>query len=99
MCRHCRRVFGAKNALFQPRRQDGLLAAAAQHLLGGTIMGTSAENSVINSYGQSHEIANLYVAGCGIFPIESSANPTFTLNALSLRGRRAACGQLGEHRG
>jgi len=26
------------------------------------------------------------VAGCGIFPIESSANPTFTLNALSLRG-------------
>jgi choline dehydrogenase-like flavoprotein len=62
-------------------------------------MGTSAENSVINSYGQTHEIANLYVAGCGIFPIESSANPTFTLNALSLRGRRAACGQLGEHRG
>jgi choline dehydrogenase-like flavoprotein len=29
---------------------------------------------------------NLYVAGCGIFPTESSANPTFTLNALSLRG-------------
>jgi hypothetical protein len=27
-----------------------------------------------------------YVAGCGIFPTESSANPTFTLNALSLRG-------------
>ena len=40
----------------------------------------------MNSYGQAHELANLYVAGCGIFPTESSANPTFTLNALSLRG-------------
>jgi choline dehydrogenase-like flavoprotein len=59
---------------------------APQHLLGGTIMGKSAADSVVNSYGQSHELANLYVAGCGIFPTESSSNPTFTLNALSLRG-------------
>jgi choline dehydrogenase-like flavoprotein len=55
---------------------------APQHLLGGTIMGTSASNSVVNSYGQTHELVNLYVAGCGIFPTESSVNPTFTLNAL-----------------
>jgi choline dehydrogenase-like flavoprotein len=57
-----------------------------QHLLGGTIMGNDANDSVVNSYGQSHELPNLYVAGCGIFPTESSANPTFTLNALSFRG-------------
>jgi choline dehydrogenase-like flavoprotein len=57
-----------------------------QHLLGGTIMGKSANDSVVNSYGQSHELVNLYVAGCGIFPTESSSNPTFTLHALSLRG-------------
>jgi choline dehydrogenase-like flavoprotein len=61
-------------------------AIGPQHLLGGTIMGRSASDSVVNSYGQSHELANLYVAGCGIFPTESSANPTFTLNALALRG-------------
>jgi choline dehydrogenase-like flavoprotein len=48
---------------------------APQHLLGGTIMGRSASNSVVNSYGQTHELVNLYVAGCGIFPTESSANP------------------------
>jgi choline dehydrogenase-like flavoprotein len=41
---------------------------------------------VVNSFGQTHELANLYVAGCGIFPTESASNPTFTLNALSLRG-------------
>jgi choline dehydrogenase-like flavoprotein len=61
-------------------------AIGPQHLLGGTIMGKSASDSVVNSYGQSHELPNLYVAGCGIFPTESSANPTFTLNALSFRG-------------
>jgi len=66
-----------------------------QHLLGGTIMGAAAENSVVNSYGQSHELPNLYVAGCGIFPTESAANPTFTLNALSLRGAEQLAGAWG----
>src|SRR5262249_57770552 len=33
------------------------------HLMGGTIMGTGAGNSVTNSYGQMHEIQNLYVPG------------------------------------
>ena len=66
-----------------------------QHLLGGTIMGTAAENSVVNSYGQSHDLPNLYVAGCGIFPTESAANPTFTLNALSLRGAEQLTGAWG----
>jgi len=61
-------------------------AIGPQHLLGGTVMGKSANDSVVDSFGQTHELANLYVAGCGIFPTESSANPTFTLNALSLRG-------------
>jgi choline dehydrogenase-like flavoprotein len=56
------------------------------HLFGGTIMGTEAGNSVVNSFGQAHEIANLYVAGPGIFPTEGASNPTFTIFALSLRG-------------
>jgi choline dehydrogenase-like flavoprotein len=41
---------------------------------------------VFSSYGHAHELANLYVAGCSIFPTESAQNPTYTLNALSLRG-------------
>ena len=56
------------------------------HLMGGTIMGTSAENSVANSYGQTHEISNLYVAGPGIFATGGASNPTYTIFALSLRG-------------
>jgi choline dehydrogenase-like flavoprotein len=33
------------------------------HLMDGTIMGTGPDDSVVNSYGQSHEIPNLWVAG------------------------------------
>jgi choline dehydrogenase-like flavoprotein len=56
------------------------------HLMGGTIMGTNAGNSVTNSYGQTHDIANLYVAGPGIFATAGASNPTYTIFALSLRG-------------
>ena len=56
------------------------------HLIGGTIMGTAAGNSVVNSYGQTHEIPNLYVAGPGIFATRGASNPTYTIFALSLRG-------------
>ncbi len=48
--------------------------------------GQERERFVVNSYGQSHELANPSVAGGGIFPTIGPANPTFTLNALSLRG-------------
>jgi len=56
------------------------------HLMGGTIMGANAGDSVTNSYGQTHEIANLYIAGPGIFATAGASNPTYTIFALSLRG-------------
>lgn len=56
------------------------------HLHGGTIMGTNAGNSVTDSYGQTHEVPNLWIAGPGIFPTEGASNPTYTILALSLRG-------------
>jgi choline dehydrogenase-like flavoprotein len=56
------------------------------HLHGGAIMGTDASNSVTNSFGQTHEIANLWMAGPCIFPTEGASNPTYTIFAVSLRG-------------
>jgi choline dehydrogenase-like flavoprotein len=56
------------------------------HLMGGTIMGANAGSSVTNSYGQTHDIPNLYVAGPGIFATAGASNPTYTILALSLRG-------------
>jgi choline dehydrogenase-like flavoprotein len=56
------------------------------HLLGGTIMGTGADNAVVNSFGRTHEIPNLYIAGPGIFATSGASNPTYAIFALSLRG-------------
>jgi choline dehydrogenase-like flavoprotein len=56
------------------------------HLMGGTIMGKTAGDSVADSFGQTHEIGNLWIAGPGIFPTSGAPNPTYTILALSLRG-------------
>ena len=58
---------------------------AQMHSFGGTIMGDSAQDSVVNSYGQTHDVANLFIAGTGLFPTTGAVNPTFTLSALALR--------------
>lgn len=55
------------------------------HILGGTIMGTTRDNSVTNRYGQCHDIPNLFIAGTGLFPSSGAVNPTFTLHALGLQ--------------
>jgi choline dehydrogenase-like flavoprotein len=63
--------------------------------MGGTIMGTGAGNSITNSFGQTHELPNLYCAGPGIFPTSAAVNPTYTIFALSLRGAEQLAGNWG----
>ncbi len=43
---------------------------------------------MVNSYGQTHEIANLNIAGPGLVPTSGASNPTYTILALSLRGAK-----------
>jgi choline dehydrogenase-like flavoprotein len=56
------------------------------HLMGGTIMGKSAADSVVDSHGRTHDVPNLWIAGPGIFATSGASNPTYTIFALSLRG-------------
>ena len=69
------------------------------HLHGGAIMGTDASNSVTNSFGQTHEVANLWMAGPCIFPTEGASNPTYTIFAVSLRGAEHLAEHWGERGG
>jgi choline dehydrogenase-like flavoprotein len=57
----------------------------SHHMLGGTIMGVDPKNSVVDSFGRSHDVTNLFTVGPNLFPTISHANPTFTLHALALR--------------
>lgn len=58
---------------------------AGMHIISGTIMGDDPRSSVTNSYGQAHDIANLVIAGSGLFPTSGGVNPTFTIHALTAR--------------
>jgi choline dehydrogenase-like flavoprotein len=58
---------------------------ATMHIIGGTIMGENPRFSVTNSYGQCHDMANLVIAGPGLFPGSAGVNPTYTIHALTAR--------------
>lgn len=55
------------------------------HLMGGAIMGQEASASVTNSFGQTHDVPNLFVAGPSLFPTGGAVNPTLTIYALAQR--------------
>lgn len=58
---------------------------ATAHMMGGTIMGEDARKSVADSYGRTHDVANLFISGSGLFPTSGASNPTFTIAALTDR--------------
>jgi gluconate 2-dehydrogenase alpha chain len=55
------------------------------HIQGGTIMGASPENSVLNPWLQHWQMPNLFVLGASAMPQNPSGNPTLTLIALTMR--------------
>ena len=57
----------------------------AGHLLGGTVMGDDPADSVTDGFGRVHGIANLVVAGAGLFPTAGGVSPTLTVLALAER--------------
>jgi gluconate 2-dehydrogenase alpha chain len=57
--------------------------APGAHHEGGTRMGSDAGTSVVNKYGQTWDISNLFVIGSSTFPSMSGFNPTLTIEALA----------------
>jgi gluconate 2-dehydrogenase alpha chain len=57
--------------------------APGAHHEGGTRMGSDPKASVVNRYGQSWDIPNLFVVGSSTFPTMSGFNPTLTIQALA----------------
>jgi len=55
------------------------------HLIGGTIMGADPKASVCDSFGCTHDVPNLVLAGSGLFPAGSGTSPTYTLYAVAER--------------
>jgi choline dehydrogenase-like flavoprotein len=65
---------------------DGpLYRGASIHEVGTSRMGDDPKTSVVNSFGQSHDVKNLYVTDASIFCSATHKNPTLTILALSAR--------------
>jgi len=55
------------------------------HEVGTTRMGASPQDSVVNQYGQSWSVKNLFITDGGVFASSPHKNPTLTILALSWR--------------
>ena len=74
------RAMGAHQVWRAPVSPAG---APGAHHEGGTRMGNDPKTSVVNRYGQSWDIPNLFVIGSSTFPSMSGFNPTLTIQALA----------------
>jgi choline dehydrogenase-like flavoprotein len=54
------------------------------HLLGTARMGTDPTKSVVNEWGRSHDVKNLFIIDGSIFVTAGAVNPTTTIQALAL---------------
>jgi choline dehydrogenase-like flavoprotein len=55
------------------------------HLVGAARMGADPATSVVDKFGRTHDIANLFVCDGSILPTQGSANPGLTIQALAAR--------------
>ena len=55
------------------------------HHMGGTRIGESSKNSVVNTNLKLHNSKNLFITGSSVFTTGGYANPTYTIVKLSLR--------------
>jgi len=47
-------------------------------------MGTDAERSVVNEWGRSHDVKNLFIVDGSVFVTSGGVNPTSTIQAIAL---------------
>lgn len=67
-----------KSYAFGPVRETGW------HLMGTARMGDDPSSSVVNKFGRSHDVPNLYIADSSVFVTSGAVNPTSTLQAVAL---------------
>jgi quinoprotein glucose dehydrogenase len=60
-------------------------------------MGTNPNDSVCDSYGQTHDHENLFVVGSPTLPSAGCTNGTLTFVALTLRSAEKIAAQLPKH--
>jgi choline dehydrogenase-like flavoprotein len=63
---------------------DAPLPPAGWHLMGTARMGTDSKRSVVNEWGRSYDVKNLFIVDGSVFVTSGGVNPTNTIQAWSL---------------
>jgi choline dehydrogenase-like flavoprotein len=81
-------AMGQADALYKSigaRRTIHRLSFPSTHNMGTNRMSDNPSAGVVNHYGQSHDVRNLFVSDGSQFTSSSSENPTLTIVALAMR--------------
>jgi choline dehydrogenase-like flavoprotein len=82
------RDFGRKKTeevMWAAGAQEVVQEARFAHLVGAARMGKDPATSVVDAFGRTHDIANLFICDGSILPTQGSANPGLTIQALAAR--------------
>lgn len=75
--------------------REGVTVAAA-HNMGTCRMSEDPKRGVVDRFGRSHRIGNLFVSDGSVFPTSGCENPTLTIVALAIRQARHIAEQLAQ---
>jgi len=67
------------------------------HNLGTNRMSENPRDGVVNKWGQSHDIPNLFVSDGSQFTTGGAENPTLTIVALAIRQAEYIAKQMGQN--
>ena len=65
-------------------RTNSPIVYGGWHLLGTARMGNDPARSVVNSWGRTHDVKNLFIIDGSLFVTSGGVNPTSTIQALAL---------------
>lgn len=82
---HCHRALELHEAAGATRAWIAGRSWPPGHLLGTARMGEDPETSVVDPYGRSHDVPNLFIVDGSVFVTAAGVNPTATICALAKR--------------
>ncbi len=65
--------------------EDVVQESRYAHLVGAARMGSDPGSSVVDKYGRTHDVVNLFVCDGSVMPTQGSANPGLTIQSLAAR--------------
>ena len=80
--------FGKKtvmNLMWAAGAEEVVQESRFAHLVGAARMGSDPASSVIDKYGRTHDVVNLFVCDGSTLPTQGSANPGLTIQSLAAR--------------